>query len=333
MKTQIVLTVDTEPSIAGAFDDPERYAPLLHEPVSGEVASKSEALGFILETLGRFQFRATFFVEALNTRYFPESVMGGYVEKLRESGQDIQLHIHPNWARFKNGEYDPNCDISDNCSDLDADLLASLMDEGASQIAAWTGRRPTAFRPGNFATNLKVFDAMVKAGLTVSSNICLAVRPPSEPELALWGGRHLIEGVREFPVTCFADRGPVGRGRPRPLQITALSAGEMRAVLKQVHRNRNGEDGSIAVIVTHPFEFIKKGDFRYSRIRPNRLVQGRLRSLCEFLQRESDRFEVVTLEEAATGSSNWNASPPRLEGAAHRALFRAGQNYLNDLVQ
>ena len=51
-RTKVVLTVDTEPSIAGAFANPSQ-APLLHEPVAGEINGRSEALGFMIETLSR----------------------------------------------------------------------------------------------------------------------------------------------------------------------------------------------------------------------------------------------------------------------------------------
>ena len=43
VKTKVVLTVDTEPSIAGAFSGNEAATPLIHEPVAGVVEGKSEA--------------------------------------------------------------------------------------------------------------------------------------------------------------------------------------------------------------------------------------------------------------------------------------------------
>ena len=345
MKTQVVLTVDTEPSIAGALSDPERYEPLLHEPVSGKIGGKSEALGFMIESLSRHGLRATFFVEALHTRYFPPEAMGGYVEALLAADQDVQLHLHPAWVNFENGRPRPADPVSDNCSELAPDLLAALIEEGAAQIEAWSGRRPSAMRTGNFATNLGVFQAMAAVGLQASSNLCQAVFPAADPSLALTGGRHEIAGIRELPVTCFADRGPVGRGRLRPLQVTAVGGGEMIGLLRQLRR-KHDDRGGLAVIVTHPFEFLKPGDFRYSRMAANRLVQNRFRDLCAFLARESEHFEVVTLGEAATrdpaardpatqdpGTQDPSAAepaPPLLEGSAVPAMLRAGQNFLND---
>ena len=330
MKTLVVLTVDTEASIAGALGDPEGCEPLLHEPVAGEIGGKSEALGFMIETLSEHDLRATFFVEALHTRYFPASAMATYVEQLMTAGQDVQLHLHPAWINFENGRPRRSDLVSDNCSELDLDLLAELMDEGAAQIKGWSGQRPTAFRTGNFATDLVVFDAMAKVGLEASSNICHAVRPAPSSELALTGGCHEIAGIRELPVTCFVDRGPVGRGKLRPLQVTAVGGTEMIGLLKQIHQMHEGR-GGLAVIVTHPFEFLKPGDFRYSRMTANRLVQGRFRALCAFLARESNSFEVVPLNEAAARQApEAGGEIPVLEGGGMPAILRAGQNFLND---
>jgi hypothetical protein len=74
---------------------------------------------------------------------------------------------------------------------------------------------------------MSVFEAIKQAGLVYSSNICLAVDPPSEPALAVTGGVREFAGIRELPVTCLADVGPLGRGSLRPLQLTALSANEL----------------------------------------------------------------------------------------------------------
>ena len=71
MKTKVVLTVDTEPSIAGALAPSTRNKPLIHEPVWGKVGDRSEALGFLLDTLTHYQLSATFFVETVHLAYFP----------------------------------------------------------------------------------------------------------------------------------------------------------------------------------------------------------------------------------------------------------------------
>jgi hypothetical protein len=327
VKTKVVLTVDTEPSIAGAFRENEVHTPLIDEPVAGMVDGKSEALGFLVETLGRYGLAATFFVETVHTRYFPDTVMGGYVDRLLRAGQDVQLHLHPCWLSFEDGRHDRSKPASDNCHELEPGRLADLIGEGAERILAWTGARPSGMRTGNFSTALSVFEAMSEAGLSHASNICLAVHRPPEPELAVSGGVHDFAGIRELPVTCFADVGPVGRGRLRPMQVTALTAREQISLLNMAHGHAN----PVVVIVTHPFEFVKKRDFRYTNLSPNRIIQDRFRRLCAFLSENSNRFEVVPLAaaaEAADGEQAWT----ELRGNAFNSVVRAAANAANDYL-
>jgi hypothetical protein len=325
VRTKVVLTVDTEPSIAGALRENELHTPLIHEPVAGVVGGKSEALGFLVETLSGHGLVATFFVETVHTRYFPDTVMGGYVDQLLRAGQDVQLHLHPCWLSFEDGKFDGLNPASDHCHDLETGHLAALIGEGADQIAAWTGVRPSGMRSGNFSTALSVFEAMSQAGLRHASNICLAVHRPPEPELALTGGVHEFAGIRELPVTCFVDVGPVGRRRLRPMQVTALTARELIRLLNAAHDHGN----SVVVIVTHPFEFVKRRDFRYTNLRRNRIIQDRFRRLCAFLTANIDRFEVVPLAVAADTISNSRAWT-ELTGNAFNSIVRAATNVVND---
>ena len=328
VKTKVVLTVDTEPSIAGAFWRNEAATPLIHEPVAGMVEGRSEALGFLVETLTSHGLVATFFVETVHTRYFSDRMMGGYVERLLRAHQDVQLHLHPCWLSFKDGKLDRSNLVTDHCHELETGRLTALIGEGADQIRTWTGKRPTGMRTGNFSTALSVFEAMRQVGLSRASNICLAAHRPPEPELAVRGGVHDFAGIRELPVTCFFDVGPVGRGRLRPMQVTALTAREQIRLLDSAHDVQN----PVVVIVTHPFEFVKKTDFRYTNLRPNRIIQDRFRRLCAFLSVNSDRFEVVPLAAAADaveGRQAWS----ELTGNAFNSIVRAVANTVNDRLR
>jgi hypothetical protein len=327
VKTKVVLTVDTEASIAGAFRQDEAHAPLIHEPVAGVVDGKSQGLGFLVETLSGHGLVATFFVETVHTRYFPDMLMGGYVDRLLRAGQDVQLHLHPGWLSFENGKHDRSDLTSDHCHELEAGQLAALIGEGAERIRTWTGAWPSGMRTGNFSTALSVFEAMSQSGLRHASNICLALHRPPEPELAVTGGAHDFAGIRELPVTCFSDVGPVGRGRLRPMQVTALTAQEQIGLLNAAYDCGN----PVVVIVTHPFEFVKKRDFRYTNLKPNRLIQNRFRRLCAFLCESNDRFEVVPLAVAAEAVDNgqpWTELTGKPFNSIVRAAANAGNDYL-----
>src|SRR5258708_11623478 len=100
-RTEICITVDTEFSIAGALTDPVRYQPVSDPPVYGRVGGQEHGLGFLLDCLQRHGLTATFFVECLNAAYFGDAPMGGVVERLLAAGQDVQMHLHPEWLDFR----------------------------------------------------------------------------------------------------------------------------------------------------------------------------------------------------------------------------------------
>lgn len=323
MRMKVAITVDTEPSVAGAFADPNRFKPLIHEPVWGEVAGQSEALGFIMRTLSAHQIRATFFVETVHVSYFPEGLMGDYVRRLQQAGQDVQLHLHPVWGRFESEKF---AKINDSCRDLDEDRLVALIGRGADRIAAWCGRRPKCLRTGNFSVSTSVYRAMRRAEMPMASNICVAVAPPREKGLRFAGGIRRIEGIVELPVTCFRDRGPIGRGKYRPLQVSACSFEEMRDLLSVMQR----AGVSLAVLVTHPFEFLKWSGPEFSRLRANRLVQRRFEQLCRFLADNADRFEAIGVDQVADDVAA--EDEVALDGNPIHSTWRAIENFVNDRV-
>jgi peptidoglycan/xylan/chitin deacetylase (PgdA/CDA1 family) len=327
VKAKVVISVDVEPSIAGTFVDPHGSTPILDEPIWGEVGGRSEALGFLIRTLEKHAISATFFVETVHTTYFDSGRMGVYAARLAAAGFDVQLHLHPCWLTFRDGRPDLANKVSDNCQDLDMDRLVGIIERGSDQISEWVGLRPVGMRTGNFATERNVFTAMGRAGLRCASNICISAHPPQEAELRLCGGAAEIEGIVEIPVTCFADSGPVGRGRFRPAQITSCTFAEQRHLLEEIRR----QGGGIVMIVTHPFEFLKRADARYSAMRPNKLVQRRFERLCQFLASRRDQFEVTTLA-AASECLQELGTARTVHGSAIRSLCRSAANFINDRI-
>jgi hypothetical protein len=249
--------------------------------------------------------------------------MGRYARRLAAEGQDVQLHIHPTWLSFERaGDADR---ISDQCHELEADRLVALMEEGRARIASWTGRPAQAMRTGNFSVSRDIYRYMREAGIRMSSNICAGVFAPEDDTLMLPGGAFRIDGVLELPVTCFVDRGPIGRGRLRPFQVTACSFAEQRALLEDLADLHVG----IAVIVTHPFEFLKWKGPQFENLRPNRLVQDRLTRLCAYLAANREQFEVVAFSDLDP-TNLAETQPPNLAGHPLRATVRAAENFLND---
>jgi hypothetical protein len=326
-RTRVILTVDTEPSVAGAMKDRKRFPPLLHEPIWGEVNGRSEALGFITRTLEHYNLPATFFVETVHTSYFGNLEMKRYTDHLLEAGLDVQLHIHPVWRNFSDS-LAPSRHYNDDSAALGEAELTSVIEHGCSQIQEWTGQRPVAMRTGNFSASMKVYRAMANAGLPLASNICIACESYPETSLQKSGGIQKIDSVYELPAACFIDPGPIGSGSYRAAQITACSASELINLLQQCH----AQSVDTIVLVTHPFEFIKKADFRYRSMRANRVVQKRLQKLCSFLAANRDRFQAITFSDLAEQLPLSKQAAPALQSSRIKSFLRASQNFINDRI-
>ena len=97
---QVCITVDTEFSIGGNFDNPQ-LTPVSDPIVLGAVGGKEHGLGFLLDSLAQFALPATFFVEALQTAYFGDEPMGSIARRIADAGHDVQLHLHPCWLHYE----------------------------------------------------------------------------------------------------------------------------------------------------------------------------------------------------------------------------------------
>ena len=321
---EVCITVDTEFSIGGNFDDPA-LKPVAEPMVLGTVAGKEQGLGFLLNSLAEFGLTATFFVEALQTAYFGDEPMGGIARRIAASGHDVQLHLHPCWLHYQQPEGTepaPN----DSCAGRSDAHLRYFFDYGLSVFARWGVPPPVAVRTGNFQVDRRFFGVAEKSGLRLSSSIAVAVCRPASDDLVFFGGKHRVGGMLELPVFCYNYR-IGGANRRRALCITACSAAEIISVLWQAHASRL----SPVVILTHPQEFIKKTDFRYRTVRRNRANQARFRAVLTFLKQHQDQFVTTPISAIREDCEN-SREMDHLSISVSRvkALARMFENGLND---
>lgn len=327
--TEVCITVDTEFSIGGAFADPERYRPLSSELVHCMVHGRSEGLGFLLQRLHEFRIPATFFVEVLQSFYFGDRPMGRIAERIADEGHDLQLHLHPGWLRFRSENWRCSASESDSCAARSRAELRMMIEFGIAQFSRWKLAPPTAVRAGSFSCGHVVDQAMAECGIVLGSNIGLGVHQAAEPEYRLASGSRMFDGILEVPaLTYSALHLPVG-SRCRMMAITATSWREMEALLWSARK----AEISPVVVLTHPFEFVKRRDFRFSELRRDRVNQQRLTRLLEFLSRHDAEFSATTF--GASGDA-WVAageSPgPLLQAPGLLTLRRIAENAANTLV-
>jgi hypothetical protein len=329
--TDVILTIDIEFTIAGAFAQPDRLRPVGPPSVLGLAGGQELGLGFILDTLRRHGATATFFVETLNTAHFGLQPMGEIALRIKEAGHDVQLHLHPCWLTFEDAEalrQARACAPSDACGSLSVEALVRVIQRGQQVFAAWGLPPPQALRTGGFSVSRQVYTAQKLTNIPLASNICAAVEPPADPALHLQNGRHLLEGVIEAPALSFVDRRWRGRPHLRPLQVTACSAAELQSALSAA--NEAGLDTLVAV--THAFEFFKRRTaLDYAQIRPNWINQRRLEALCDHVNRHPTRFRWASFgQREAAWARAPNAAQREVRGSGAQALWRMAENGLND---
>lgn len=333
MRTEVCITIDVEFSIGGAFGKNKQNTPLSDQVVECVVDGKEQGLGFILDSLARHRLKGTFFTEALQTAYFGDGPMARFAARIAAAGHDVQLHLHPCWLHFFDSAWkQPGFKPNDFCSGRTDAELDEIIGLGVAAFSRWGLPRPVALRTGSFRTDRAVYRAMARAGLDLASNIGLAVSPPAEPELRVWGGQHLFDGVLEVPALSYLTPAlpNIGKRNWRLLAITATSRAEIESLLWQARRN----GVQSVVVLTHPFEFVSKGSFRYDDLRVHHVNQKRFLHLLDFLRRNNDDFSAVTFGERR---SDWrragNVPTAPLQSPLRLTVLRAAQNALHDFMR
>jgi peptidoglycan/xylan/chitin deacetylase (PgdA/CDA1 family) len=324
MRTRVCITIDTEFSIAGAFSNPDDK-PMAEQRVWCEVNRKSEGLAFMLDCFSRHSIPATFFVEALQRRYFKHDPMAPIARQLRTAGHEVQLHLHPCWSIFDDDDWKVRIQDRETRRHADdfvgraEDDTVRLLEYGKEVFDNWGVPAPTVFRSAGLQHDDILYRALARTGIPFSSNVGLAIFDSGDPSYGLYAGRHVRHGVIECPVLTFSDWQIPGKTHLKTLTVTGTSFAETRLLLDRA----NKEGFEQVVILTHPFEYVQSLNSRFRRIRPHRVNQRRLAKLCRYLDASRDRFLPCGMDAAAREPMRANSSHNLLlAGSTVRAAAR-----------
>jgi hypothetical protein len=275
--TQILLTVDTEVYPLRERWRDERLAGDLERDIYGRTAHGEFGLRHQLEVLRRHGLKATFFVEPLfaSCAAVGISPLRDIVQLVRSHGQEVQLHLHPEWVPEI-----PGGKVQDRGYKLTAyteDEQCALLELAVENLLRAGSPAPSAFRAGDFAANDATLRALRRVGLTYDSSYNHAFIG-STCEIAsttpIWDTQLRPEGVWEVPVTTFRDY----PGHLRHCQLCACSSRELAHVVDQASAAR----WRTVVLVSHSFELL--ANRRSARpVVPRRKVIERFERLCRDL--------------------------------------------------
>lgn len=246
------------------------------------------ALPKTLEILNSNGICATFFVEPLFAYRFGVEPLAEIIRIIRASGQDVQLHLHPEWADETqpplvgaNGAKRPLL------SQYSLEEQTVLIRKARDMLIQAGAPAPCAFRAGSYGCNRDTMIALSQNGIKFDSSV--------NPGRG-WSGADLpadkrgqritaLEGCIEYPITVYSDV----PGRLRQAQVGSTSFSEFVHLL----RRARSQDRSAFVIISHNFEMLIPG-----KSEPDAIVVRRFTQLCEFLAEHRKEFTACTFAEA-----------------------------------
>ena len=311
--TAVFLTIDTElmwrHHAAGC--DLQTQAARSLEPAGVGVA-------YQLATLARHGLKATFFVDPMPTMVFGLDAIRPVVEAIVAAGQEVQLHLHPNWAGAKID--DPARHARFELIDYSLDEQRALIAGARDLLKACGAPHPLAFRAGSYAANDETLTALADLGFAYDSSHNGAEAPwPSAiglpPHQIAPVGRN---GVVEVPVTLIEDT----PGSLRHFQICALSQGEMRAALDHAV----GAGHEAVTIVGHSFELANR-----TGTRPNGVHVGRFEGLCRMLAEARGTLPTTQFRDRPLFAGESDATP--LAPNRLRTRWRQAEQLWSNLIE
>lgn len=244
MTTSVFLTVDVEFAwrhYAAGYDVDTIYARSIEPAGVG--------LSFQLAQLARHGLKACFFVDPMPALVFGIDPVRWMVETILAAGQEVQLHIHPNWrgadesdrktryGRFQLHEYG---------ADEQRDLLVT-----ATELLVAAGAPPPiAFRAGSYSANDDTLRALADLGFVYDSSHNGGEAQVSRIRLAPTQIAPVMRQLVEVPVTVIEEL----PGRLRTFQLCALSRHEAAAALDHAM----AEAHQAVTIVSHGFELANR---------------------------------------------------------------------------
>jgi hypothetical protein len=276
MPTRVFLTVDTElmwrHHCAGL--DVATIVQRSLEPAGVGV-------GWQLAQLAERGLKACFFVDPMPALVYGLEPIKRVVGSILEAGQEVQLHLHPNWTGAQAGDggvaYGPF-----ELIDYSLAEQVALIAGAADMLAAAGAPDPIAFRAGSYSASDDTLAALAQLEFVYDSSHNGSEHPwPSAISLA---PRQIApvahRGLIEVPVTLIEDQ----KGHLRHFQICALSAAEMKAALEHAMRERH----AAVTIVSHGFELANRAGTR-----ANGVHVRRFEALCAMLAERADVLETA----------------------------------------
>jgi hypothetical protein len=311
-RVKVLITIDTEVWPHRKQWREENLEGDLQRDVYGATRTGDYGMVFQCEMFQAHGLKAVFFVEAAFASVVGPEPLRRMIDTLHRYDQAVELHVHPEWGDKLESPVIPVDRHYQFFHQLSFEHQCALLELACNNLRLAGVDTIRAFRAGNYGANFDTLRALRTVGIfqDFSYNAALLGDGCKLHTAEQLHGPALLEGIVEFPTTNFEDY----PGHVRPAQLVASSWAEIEHALEEAWRN----GWSHFVILTHSFETIHRVT---DAPRINPIVVRRLEKLCQYLEREKDRFETVGCDalEQVTGTE---PPPPAIRG---RLLNTAGR--------
>lgn len=283
----VFITVDTEFWPRSPAPRPSGLADDFRRDIHGATPEGDFGVPYQMDVLDAHGLKAVFLVEALSPDAIGLDYLREIVALVRGRGHEVQLHLHTEWLAWMPEPVLPGR-TGLHLKDFTEDEQTILLERGLANLRACGVENPCAFRAGNYGANVDTLRALARHGIAFDTShnaYYLGTQCGLHtPGPLLQPGR--LEGVWEFPITCFRD----WPGHRRHAQLCACSSRELEGALLQAWRR-----GWYAfVLVSHSFELINRRWNSDAPPAPDRAVIRRFERLCRFLEAHRDKFQTAT---------------------------------------
>ena len=330
MKPGVYITFDVECSMGGAWRREDLEPIDASRGIMGEYGGRRLGLPLICEILQDAGLAATFFVEPFLDEQGHPGQMEPVCHFLRERGQDVQLHVHPNHWSYGLHKQGKPFHYTDNLSDLAPDAQRHLLAEGCERLERWTGRRPVAFRAGNMAADETSLAQMAQVGLRIDSSYTFPYLGGqcTFADTQRYNGSKWYGDVLELGLSGFYQPRVPGLHRAKPVDLVGISFTEGRDAIRRICGA-----GADTVMILHSFSLFKVRDVQYNGGRLNRIVARRFRQMCRWLAENVEAFPTYTFAQLAdaldAGDYEARAVPPCSLKRPLRAVVRKAVQAVN----
>ncbi|MCB1929237.1 MAG: hypothetical protein KDH17_14540 [Rhodocyclaceae bacterium] len=311
----VYLTFDIEVWCNGWTNLDERFPTSFERYVYGRSAAGDYALPKTLEIMARHGVHGVFFVEPLFAARFGVEHLATIVALIQEAGQEVQLHLHPEWTDEIRPAVFPDKPFKrQHLCFYDLDEQIELIRLGMDLLTQAGAAPLTAFRAGSFAANADTLTAVERCGLRFDASLNMNYPISGSDLRAEFDFYHprRRDGLTLLPMTTFRD----GFGRLRHAQVGACSVAE----LQQAMEDSAVREHPCFTILSHNFEMLRAGSSR-----PDPIVAARFEKLCRHLGRNREPLPTAGL--ASQAALEAPATPDELSrcGALATARRYAGQ--------